>query len=198
MYQEETIKYLADNLELIAEGLLNECAPADIRLMFEEETEMENIPEHAGKTFVDLFREAAAKYPDRPAVRDEFGDFTYRELDKMSDYVAQRLTENGFGPEQATGILCGRTKEYAIAYVGVMKAGGAYVPLDPEYPQSRIEYMLTDSGAENLLVIDQYRDLVDFYKGNVISLDSVEAEAKDFELTAKLTAPKPENLAYML
>ena len=40
--------------------------------------------------------------------------------------------------------------------------------------------MLTDSGAENLLVIDQYRDLVDFYKGNVISLDSVEAEAKDF------------------
>ena len=82
MYQEETIKYLADNLELIAEGILNECDPADIRLMFEEETEMENIPEHAGKTFVDLFREAAAKYPDRPAVRDEFGDFTYRELDK--------------------------------------------------------------------------------------------------------------------
>lgn len=79
-----------------------------------------------------------------------------------------------------------------------MKAGGAYVPLDPEYPQSRIEYMLTDSGAKNLLVIDQYRDLVDFYKGNVISLDSVEAEAKDFELTAKLTAPKPENLAYMI
>ena len=70
---------------------------------------------------MDLFREAAAKYPDRPAVRDEFGDFTYRELDKMSDYVAQRLTENGFGPEQATGILCGRTKEYAIAYVGVMR-----------------------------------------------------------------------------
>ena len=44
---------------------------ADIRLMFEEETEDgEMIPEHAGKTFVDLFREAAEKYPDRPAVRD--------------------------------------------------------------------------------------------------------------------------------
>lgn len=110
MYQEETIKYLADNLELIAEGLLNECDPADIRLMFEEETEMENIPEHAGKTFVDLFREAAAKYPDRPAVRDEFGDFTYRELDKMSDYVAQRLTENGFGPEQGNRYPVRRTR----------------------------------------------------------------------------------------
>ena len=49
MYHEETIKYLADNLELTAEGILKECDPADIRLMFEEETDMENIPEHAGK-----------------------------------------------------------------------------------------------------------------------------------------------------
>ena len=198
MYYEETIKYLADNLELAAGGILKEQEPEDIRLMFEEETEMEDDPEHTGKTFVDLFREAAAKYPDRPAVRDGSGEITYRELDRMSDYVAQKLTENGFGREKAAGILCGRTKEYAVAYVGVMKAGGAYVPLDPEYPQSRIEYMLKDSGAENLLVMNQYRDLVSFYEGNVISLDDVAEEAKDFTLSAELTAPKPENLAYMI
>lgn len=198
MYHEETIRYLADNLETTAEGILRECDPADIRLMFEEETQMEDIPEHAGKTFIDLFKEMAARYPDRPAVRDDSGDFTYRELDRMSDYIAQKLTENGFGPEQAAGILCGRTKEYTVAYVGVMKAGGAYVPLDPEYPQSRIEYMLKDSGARNLLVIDQYQNLVEFYDGNVISLDSVSDEAEDFELSAELISPKPENLAYMI
>ena len=79
-----------------------------------------------------------------------------------------------------------------------MKAGGAYVPLDPEYPQSRIEYMLKDSGARNLLVIDQYQNLVEFYDGNVISLDSVSDEAEDFELSAELISPKPENLAYMI
>lgn len=198
MYHEETIRYLTDNLETTAEGILRECDPADIRLMFEEETQMEDIPEYAGKTFIDLFKEMAARYPDRPAVRDDSGDFTYRELDRMSDYIAQKLTENGFGPEQAAGILCGRTKEYTVAYVGVMKAGGAYVPLDPEYPQSRIEYMLKDSGARNLLVIDQYQNLVEFYDGNVISLDSVSDEAEDFELSAELISPKPENLAYMI
>ena len=135
MYNEETIKYLADNLETTADGILREYEPADIRLMFEEETKMEDDPSHAGKTFVDLFREAVAKYPDRPAVRDGMGELTYKELDHMSDYVAQKLTENGFGREKVAGILCGRTKEYAVAYIGVMKAGGAYVPLDPEYPQ---------------------------------------------------------------
>ncbi len=69
MYNEETIKYLADNLETTADGILREYEPADIRLMFEEETKMEDDPSHAGKTFVDLFKEAVAKYPDRPAVR---------------------------------------------------------------------------------------------------------------------------------
>lgn len=63
MYHEETIRYLADNLETTAEGILRECDPADIRLMFEEETQMEDIPEHAGKTFIDLFKEMAARYP---------------------------------------------------------------------------------------------------------------------------------------
>ena len=198
MYNEETIKYLADNLETTADGILREYEPADIRLMFEEETKMEDDPSHAGKTFVDLFKEAVAKYPDRPAVRDGMGELTYKELDHMSDYVAQKLTENGFGREKVAGILCGRTKEYAVAYIGVMKAGGAYVPLDPEYPQSRIEYMLKDSEAENLLVIDRYRSLVGFYDQNVISLDDVAAESKDFALSVELTAPKPENLAYMI
>ena len=198
MYKEETIKYLADNLEIAADGILRGSDPSDIRLLFEEETKMEDDPSHVGKTFVDLFREAVQKYPDRPAVRDGMGEITYKELDKLSDYVAQKLTENGFGREKAAGILCGRTKEFAIGYVGVMKAGGAYVPLDPEYPQSRIEYMLKDSGAENLLVVNRYRSLVGFYDKNIISLDNVAAQAENFELSVELTPPDPENLAYMI
>ena len=39
---------------------------------------------------------------------------------------------------------------------------------------------------------------MDFYDKNIISLDSVAEEAKDFVLSAELTAPKPENLAYMI
>ena len=198
MYKEETIKYLADNFEIAADGILRGSDPSDIRLLFEEETKMEDDPSHVGKTFVDLFREAVQKYPDRPAVRDGMGEITYKELDKLSDYVAQKLTENGFGREKAAGILCGRTKEFAIGYVGVMKAGGAYVPLDPEYPQSRIEYMLKDSGAENLLVVNRYRSLVGFYDKNIISLDNVAAQAENFELSVELTPPDPENLAYMI
>ncbi len=131
------------------------------------------------KTFVDLFGEAVAKYPDRPAVKTmEWDSLPTKNWTVCQIMLLRSLRENGFGRKKVAGILCGRTKEYAVAYIGVMKAGGAYVPLDPEYPQSRIEYMLKDSGAGNLLVITVTVSLVGFYDQNVISLDDVAAESK--------------------
>ena len=79
--------------------------------------------------------------------------------------------KNGFAGKKVAGILCGRTKEYAVAYIGVMKAGGAYVPLDPEYPQSRIEYMLKDSEAEKPACNRPLPQSGRLYDQNVISLD---------------------------
>ena len=198
MFEPESIDYILENFSITARGLLEGKEAHEIKLLFEEEKEMVNHPAYTGKTFVDLFRHSVETYPDRPAVRDENGTITYRELDRMSDYVADRLLENGFGPEKVAGILTGRTKEFVIGYIGAMKAGGAYVPLDPEYPQDRLEYMLTDSGADNLLAVREYGELMKFYKGNVIWLDEVEQESKDFRLTAELPQVKPDNLAYMI
>ena len=198
MFEEESIDYILENFSITAKGLLEGKGAHDIKLLFEEEREMVNHPEYTGKTFVDLFRRSVEAYPDRPAVRDENGTISYRELDRMSDYVAGRLLENGFGPEKVAGILTGRTREFVIGYIGAMKAGGAYVPLDPEYPQDRLEYMLTDSGADNLLAVREYGELVKFYQGNTIWLDDVENESRDYRLAQELPQAKPENLAYMI
>ena len=58
--------------------------------------------------------------------------------------------------------------------------------------------MLNDSQSDNLLVMDQYRELVEFYDKNVISLNDVADRAEDFELSVALTAPEQDNLAYMI
>ena len=198
LFEAESIDYILQNFSMTAKGLTEGKGAEEIQLLFEEEKEMVNDPSYTGKTFVDLFRRSVEAYPDRPAVRDENGTITYRELDQMSDYVAGKLSEHGFGPEKVAGILTGRTKEFVIGYIGAMKAGGAYVPLDPEYPQDRLEYMLTDSGADNLLAVREFGELTKFYKGNVIWLDEVEQESRDYQLTAELPQAKPENLAYMI
>lgn len=214
LFEAESIDYILENFSLAANetagmsentsadteesGLAEGGYAGEIRLLFEECSKMTDNPAYTGKTFVDLFCQSVEHYPDRPAVRDENGTITYRELDQMSDYVAGQLLKNGFGTEQVAGILSGRTKEFVIGYIGAMKAGGAYVPLDPEYPQDRLEYMLSDSGADNLLAVREYAGLVEFYQGNVIWLDEVEEKGRDFKLTAALPQAKPENLAYMI
>lgn len=198
LFEDETAGYLIENLEIAAKILLEGKNPSEIRLMFDEEEHMVNTPRYMGKTFVDLFREAASAYPDRIAVKDENGAITYAELDAVSEYIADRLVKNGFGREQAAGILCGRTREFVEAFVGIMKAGGAYVPLDPEYPQERIAYMLSDSKSENLLVMSRYESLISGYDKHIIYLDDVEEKGKDFTGKADVQMPLPESLAYMI
>lgn len=198
LFEAESIDFILENFSMTARGLTEGQGTEEIRLLFEEEKEMVNHPAYMGKTFIDLFRRSVEAYPDRPAVRDENGTITYLELDRMSDYVAGKLLEHGFGPEKVAGILTGRTKEFVIGYLGAMKAGGAYVPLDPEYPQDRLEYMLTDSGADNLLAVQEFGELTKSYQGNVIWLDNVERESEEYHLTAELPQAKPENLAYMI
>ena len=61
---------------------------------------------------------------------------------------------------------------YTKLYEGVLKAGGAYVPLDPEYPSSRLQYMLADTGAPVLLTHSGLRARVSEYAGRTLCVDS--------------------------
>ena len=45
------------------------------------------------------------------------------------------------------GVCLERTPELVVGLLGVLKSGGAYVPLDPEYPEERLSYLVSDSGA---------------------------------------------------
>jgi fatty-acyl-CoA synthase len=48
---------------------------------------------------------AAASYGDRPALLDELGAVTFRELDRRSDALANALRDRGFRPRDGLGIL---------------------------------------------------------------------------------------------
>ena len=40
-----------------------------------------------------------------------------------------------------------RSVEMIVGLMGILKAGGAVVPMDPEYPATRIQLYMEDSGA---------------------------------------------------
>ena len=98
-------------------------------------------------TFVDRFLENVQKFPDKIAVMDIRGAYTYRELNKRSGFLASEILRAINNQTSRIAILLPRTKEYMTALIAVIRAGCAAVPLDSEYPEERIHSVLKDSGC---------------------------------------------------
>ena len=150
------IKYYLKVLETITEN--NEIKISDIELIDEEEkhkllVEWNNtkVDYPQDKCIHQLFEEQVAKTPDNIAVIFEDKQLTYRELNEKSNKLAHTLRNKGVKPDSIVAIIAEKSIEMIVAILGVLKAGGAYVPIDPEYPKSRIEFMLKDTGAKLLL-----------------------------------------------
>ncbi|MCX7708612.1 MAG: amino acid adenylation domain-containing protein [Clostridia bacterium] len=103
-----------------------------------------------------LFESQVEKTPDRVALLNGDHAVTYREMNDRANQVAWLLKEKGVGRDHIVGLLVDRSVEMMVGILGVLKAGGAYLPIDPEYPKERIEYMLSDSGANILLTQKNY------------------------------------------
>ena len=108
------------------------------------------------KLIHELFSEQAARTPDGIALSFGGERWTYAELDRRTDELAVFLRlHSGLRPETPIGIYMERSANFIIAVLTILKAGGAYVPLDPSYPDERLAFMLTDSGAPLILTIEK-------------------------------------------
>lgn len=86
----------------------------------------------------DIFATQAQRAPDRLAIRDEYGDWSYQELDERSNQVAHYLRAHSIHAQEVVAIYAHRSAALVCAILGVLKAGAIYVILDPAYPVSRL------------------------------------------------------------
>ncbi|KJB84663.1 hypothetical protein AZ66_29620, partial [Paenibacillus sp. E194] len=103
------------------------------------------------KTVHELFAEQVERTPDTVAVVSGSEQLSYGELNRKANQLAWKLREYGVTAEQPVGIIVERTLDTVVAVLAVLKASGTFVPIDPEYPETRIRYMLADSGAKLVL-----------------------------------------------
>ncbi|MEI6286441.1 MAG: amino acid adenylation domain-containing protein [Bacillota bacterium] len=150
------------------------------------------------RTVVDLFGECVANYPDKIALVAEDRSYSYSELANTVRLLANQLTAVGLRSEQPVGVISGRTSSIVIAAFAIMSAGGAYLPIDPNYPQNRIEYMLTDSAAACVIVERKLIDKVGSYSGNIIIIDEIAATGADSLGLCINNLPLPQSLAYII
>ncbi len=90
----------------------------------------------------DLFATQARRHPERPAVEDDAGTWTYGELAQAVHSLAAGLRAAGVEKGDRVAIWAHRSAPLAAAVLGVLEAGAAFVMLDPAYPAPRIVDML--------------------------------------------------------
>jgi len=76
---------------------------------------------------------------------------TFEELDRKADQFAAYLTKLGVVVGDTVAICMERSCEWIVAALGIMRAGAAYVPLDTAWPDERLRFAISNSGATILV-----------------------------------------------
>lgn len=145
----------------------------------------------------DMFIKKVSEYSGKPAVISNNVSLTYRELDILSNQLANKLAKTGIGKGDVVGISMNRSVNLLVAVLGVLKSGACYLPLDPDFPADRLNYMLEDSGASLLISETDIIKIYDSYKKERLLLNNLEVlkdEQKDFVIKSK----DEQSLAYIL
>jgi len=95
----------------------------------------------------------ADREPDREALVfvDEDGDtagFSYADLRRLSNQVANLLKSRGVLPGDRIGVLLPQRPETAYAHIAALKLGAITIPLFTLFGEEALEYRLKDSGAK--------------------------------------------------
>jgi amino acid adenylation domain-containing protein len=98
-----------------------------------------------------FFERNARENPSAIAVRSARGQLSYQEVDQEAEQVAHFLRSRGIGQGSLVAVHLKRTIELVPALLGVLKAGAAYVPVDSHLPDSRVHWLLNETGAEALI-----------------------------------------------
>ena len=146
------------------------------------------------KTIVELFQEQVLKNPNNVAVIYEDTQLTYEELNSKANTLANHLRELDITSDTLIPIMFDRSSLMIVAMLGVLKAGGAYLPIDSTYPESRIQYMMQDSGA-TLLVCDTKNAPIGMSYAKIIDIEKLDYTKKNKNLESINSA---SDLAYLI
>ena len=86
----------------------------------------------------------ADETPDRPAIADRGGAWTFAELDDRAARLAGALAGVGGARGDVVAVCLPRGREFVAAALAALRLGAAYLPLDVAYPPARLAHILAD------------------------------------------------------
>jgi long-chain acyl-CoA synthetase len=108
------------------------------------------------RSLTHLLEEAFRKYADRKAYACMGKSITFAELDAMSQKMAAWLQNRGLKPGARVAIMLPNVLQYPVTLAAVLRAGYVIVNVNPLYTPRELQHQLIDSGAEAIVVLENF------------------------------------------
>lgn len=101
------------------------------------------------------FAEVAARHPNKTAVSYLGTNFTYGQVDDLSQRFAAGLAQRGLGPGSRVVVYMPNSVQWVVAWLGVLRSGAVAVPITPIYTPYDVAYIANDTKAEAVVCADR-------------------------------------------
>jgi len=108
----------------------------------------------------DVFDSVVAEFGARPAYTCMGKSITFAELDRASAAFGAFLQGRGLKKGARVALMMPNILQYPVCLFGVLRAGFTVVNTNPLYTPRELEHQLTDSGAEVIVVVENFAHTV--------------------------------------
>lgn len=108
------------------------------------------------RSLVQLMEESFSRYAERNAYvcMDRF--ITYADVDRLSRQLGAWLQAQGLQPGARVALMMPNVLQYPVAIAAVLRAGYVVVNVNPLYTPRELEHQLNDSGAEAIVILENF------------------------------------------
>jgi long-chain acyl-CoA synthetase len=103
-----------------------------------------------------LFEESVAKYRDRPAYTNLGRTLAFGDLDRLSRDFGAWLQAKGLAKGARVAVMMPNCLQYPVCVFGILRAGCVVVNVNPLYTARELEHQLRDSGAEVIVILENF------------------------------------------
>lgn len=108
------------------------------------------------ETVSQVLEESMKKYASRTAFVCMGKSITYARLDTASRSLGAWLQSRGIAPGGRVALMMPNIMQYPVCVAAVLRAGYVVVNVNPLYTPRELEHQLKDSGAEAIIIIENF------------------------------------------
>lgn len=99
----------------------------------------------------DIIHRAAVNWGDKPAIYDEYGILTFKELETEVTGLTEKLKALGVSEGNAIGVIARNSRQFIIGIFAGIGCGATVMPLSHQMRKSEIEQVIVEAGLHFII-----------------------------------------------